>query len=80
MGTVTRYPQRVPRAKYEPPDDLDGEISDAVALHQRSQEGIDEAKRRFVTFADRKVPISYLADRLGVTRKTMYRLLGRKMP
>lgn len=56
------------------------EVAAVVGLFQRKQEIEAEYKRALaeLTGAD-EVPIAYIAGRLGLTRKTVYRHLGRSM-
>lgn len=83
MGTQTRYPHRVARPKWTPPDTAVAQRIDAtVALFQQMKEIEAEYKRGLAELADPDgdaVPIAHLAERLGVERKTVYRHLGRKM-
>lgn len=53
-----------------------------VALHRRWQDADAAYKRQLAKLADPEgdaVPVAYLARRLGFTRKTVYRHLGRQM-
>lgn len=83
METQTSYPQRVPRQRWEPPNDtVAGEIDAVVALYEQQKAVMAEYKERLAALADPQgadVPISHLADRLKVERKTVYRHLGRTM-
>lgn len=84
LGTQNRYPQRVPKPRYSPPsDDIAQEVDRAVALHRQQQEIEAAYKECLAKLTNRegpyKVPIAYMAERLGVERKTVYRHLGRSM-
>lgn len=80
MDTETRYPRRVARAKWTPPDDeIAAEIDAAVELYQQQQRIEAAYKAALARLADKDVPIAHLAERLGVERKTVYRHLGRSM-
>lgn len=83
MDTRTRYPRRVARAKWAPPDpEVAGRIDAAVELFQRKQAIDAEYRAALAKLADvdgDAVPIAHLAERLGVERKTVYRHLGRSM-
>lgn len=82
-GTETRYPQRMPRQRWKPPnDDVAARIDTVVALYRQQQEIEAEYKRALAAIADTDgdaVPIAHLAERLGLERKTVYRHLGRSM-
>jgi hypothetical protein len=83
MDTATRYPRRVARAKWTPPNpEVAAEIDAVVADFERIREDETKAKARLAKLADPTgpaVPIAHLAERLGVERKTVYRYLGRSM-
>ena len=83
LGTLTRYPRRVAKPKYEPPnDETAARIARTVDLYRRLAEIEAEYKASLAVNADPDgdaVPIAYLAERLGVERKTVYRHLGRPM-
>lgn len=82
MGTVTRYPQRVARPKYTPPSvEVAARIDDLVERYRRWQAAGAEYRESLALVgpAGDVVPIAYLAGRLKVTRKTVYRHLGRPM-
>jgi transcriptional regulator of acetoin/glycerol metabolism len=83
MGTPTGYARRVSRSKWAPPDrKVAARIEAMVKLFQRQQEIEAEYKRALAALADPEgdnVPISHLAERLGIERKTVYRHLGRSM-
>ncbi len=83
MGTVIRYPRRVARQRYSPPSrEIEARVAAVVARYRRLQEEEARYKSDLASLADPDgdaVPIAYLADQLGVTRKTVYRHLGRSM-
>jgi transcriptional regulator of acetoin/glycerol metabolism len=83
MGTLARYPQRVAKQKYTPPnDEVAARIDAAVELYERKQTIDAEYREALAKLADKQgddVPIQHLAERLGVERKTVYRHLGRTM-
>lgn len=83
-GTSDPYAERVPRQRYSPPsDDVAQEIAEAVALYRQREEIDGKYKAAIARLTDREngrsVPISYLAEQLGIERKTVYRHLGRSM-
>jgi hypothetical protein len=83
MGTAVAYPRRVAKARYEPPNEqVASEIDEMVRLYQEMQDVEARYKAKVAACADKNgpaVPIAYLAERLGVTRKTVYRHLGQTM-
>lgn len=83
MGTVVAYPRRVAKARYVPPSEqAASEIDEMVRLYQHLQETEAQYKAKLAACVDPAgpaAPIAYLAERLGVTRKTVYRHLGRTM-
>jgi transcriptional regulator of acetoin/glycerol metabolism len=82
MGTDDRYAQPVARAKWTPDEpELEQRLDRLVALHQQLEQVETEYKAALATLAkpNGPVPIAYLAERLGVVRKTVYRHLGRSM-
>ncbi len=85
MGTPSRYPQQMPRSRFAPESEpaLAAEVAEVVALYRRAQETEAEYKAKLakVIGSDPKprVPIAYVAEQLGVERKTVYRHLGRPM-
>lgn len=83
MDTGNRYPHRVPKQRWAPPnDEVNAEIEAMVELHRRQQELDAEYRQALAKLADpegRAVPIAHLAERLGMERKTVYRHLGRSM-
>jgi hypothetical protein len=83
MDTQTRYPRRVARPKYAPPDEqTEARIANVVALHQAWIAAEAKYKAEITSLtdpADGDVPIAYAAERLGVQRKTVYRHTGRSM-
>lgn len=83
LDTETGYPRRVPRPRYEPPDDnVASRIDKVVDLHRRKQEIEAEYRQLLTELADPEVddvPVAYLAKRLDMERKTIYRHIGRPM-
>lgn len=83
MDTVTRYPRRVARQKWTPPnDEVNRRIEAAVTLLRQKEEIEAQYKAALAALADPDgdaVPIAHLSERLGVERKTIYRHLGRSM-
>lgn len=82
MGTLARYPQRVAKPKYTPPnDEVAAKLDRMVELFRRQQEIWEEYKRALGEVGPNgdDVPIAHIAERLGVERKTVYRHLGRPM-
>ncbi len=83
LDTQTRYPRRVARPKWTPPDDGVAErIARTVALHKQLREVEEAYRRSLAENADPDgdaVPVAHLADQLGMERKTVYRHLGRSM-
>jgi transcriptional regulator of acetoin/glycerol metabolism len=84
LGTLSGYPRRVPKSRYTPPnDEVAAEIEAAVDLFRQKVEIDNRYKEALAKLADREtgraVPIAYLATKLGVERKTVYRHLGRSM-
>lgn len=84
LGTLDRYPQRVPKQRYSPPnDEVAAEIAAAVQLYRQREEIDAKYRAAIAKLADREtgrgVPIAHLATELGVERKTVYRHLGRSM-
>lgn len=83
MGALTSYPRRVARPKWTPPDEhVAARIDAAVRLYRRKEEIEAAYKKALAELADPNgdaVPIAYLADQLGVERKTVYRHIGRRM-
>lgn len=79
----TRYPQRVARAKWTPPnDEVAGRVDRVVQLAQQLKDIEAEYRRALAEVADPDgdaVPVAYLAKRLDIERKTVYRHLGRSM-
>lgn len=72
MGTDSRYSQRVSRF----PTELDDGQKELLAALKAAVEKIrkDEAEYRkiLVRCKDAKIPISHLAETVGVQRKTIY--------
>jgi hypothetical protein len=83
LGTLTGYPQRVPRQKYEPPNpEVAARIAEVVRLFKEQQRIESEYKKALADVHDPAkddVPVAHLAEQLGVERKTVYRHLGRSM-
>jgi hypothetical protein len=72
------------KAKYSPPNaHVEACIDAVVALHRKQEQVEAEYKRGLAELADQdgefRVPVAYLAERLGVERKTVYRHIGRSM-
>ena len=68
MDTETRYPRRVARPKYVPPNERTAaEIDRVAALYQKWIDG------------EWDVPVAHMAEKIGVERKTVYRHTGRSM-
>ncbi|MEU8334715.1 hypothetical protein [Micromonospora tulbaghiae] len=71
------------RPRWTPPnDDVAARIAAVVERYKRWHEAEAEYKALLAEVADHDrddVPIAYLADQLGVERKTVYRHLGRSM-
>lgn len=80
VDTPIRYPRRVAKPKWTPPNtEIAARIDAAVDAHRRSQEADAEYRRIIAELADADVPIAHIAERIGVQRKTVYRHLGRSM-
>jgi len=84
MDTETRYPRRVARAKYVPPDERTAaEIDRVAALYQAWLDAEAEYKAAMTAITDPDgdwvVPVAHMADKIGVERKTVYRHTGRSM-
>lgn len=83
LGTGTGYSQRVAKSRYSPPTPaVEEHVRSVVALFRQRQEIEDEYKRELATLTSPDgdgVPIAYIADQLGLERKTVYRHLGRSM-
>ncbi len=83
VDTDSRYPRRMAKAKWAPPDaEVAAEIDEMVALDRRAEEFASKHREALAKLADpegRNVPIAHLAEALGVERKTVYRRLGRSM-
>lgn len=83
MDTQTRYPRRVPRPRWTPPnEEVAARIDAVVELHHRWHQAEVEYKAALAELADPDkddVPIKHLAERLELERKTVYRHLGRSM-
>jgi hypothetical protein len=83
MDTETRYPRRVARPRWKPPNaEVDARIERVAQLYRQQQEVEAEYKRALVEVHDPDgddVPIAHLAERIGIERKTVYRHLGRSM-
>jgi hypothetical protein len=83
LGTATSYPQRVPKSRYSPPSsDVAARIDHVVELYRRQQAIEAEYKAALADLTKPEgdaVPITHIAERLGIVRKTVYRHLGRSM-
>jgi hypothetical protein len=86
LGTLDRYPQRVPKQRYSPPnDEMAARIDRVVELYRRWQTAETEYKQALTELAEpppgdpEHVTIAHMAARLEVERKTIYRHLGRSM-
>lgn len=83
MDTQTRYPRRVARPKYVPPDPKTvAAIEHVKALYRQWRDAEAEYKRAVTELTDPTgldVPIAHMATELGVERKTVYRHTGRSM-
>jgi hypothetical protein len=83
MGTQTRYPRRVARPKYVPPDEeTAAEIDRVATLYQAWRDAEAAYKSAVTALTDpqgRDVPIAHFAAKIGVERKTVYRHTGRSM-
>lgn len=84
MGTPTGYAQRVPRAKYAPSnEEVAARIAEVVRLYHAWRALEADYKAALAAVHDPAkddVPVSHLAEQIGVERKSVYRHLGRKMP
>lgn len=73
----------MPRASYTPPTrDIERKIAKVVNLREEIDRKEEEYKRLLTALVDKdgdNVPVAYMADRLGVERKTVYRHTGRPM-
>jgi len=81
-GTPDLYAEAVPRQRYAPESEEDAARAARVAeLYQAWKDAEDEYKKALAEVARPTGPvaISYLADLLGIERKTVYRHLGRSM-
>lgn len=84
MGTPVGYPQRVPKQRYTPPND---EVAALIARTVRLAKQRDEIEAEYRSAlsalvdpaGEHRVPVAYMADQLGVERKTVYRHTGRSM-
>lgn len=74
------HAQRGSGRRYSPPEDVVGLIAEIV-LQARRRDEADARYRSLLTLAvnERDVPVAYLAEQLGVERKTVYRHAGRSM-
>lgn len=84
MDTETRYPRRVSRPKYLPPDERTAaEIDRVAALYKAWIAAEAEYKAAMTAITDPAgewdVPVAHMADKIGVQRKTVYRHTGRSM-
>jgi DNA invertase Pin-like site-specific DNA recombinase len=81
LGTLAGYSQRVSKSKYTPPSsEVEEHVTRVVGLFKQRQE-VEDAYRLALAelTSDDGVPIAYIAEQLGVERKTVYRHLGRSM-
>jgi transposase-like protein len=78
---VAGYSQRVPKSRYSPPTpEVAEHVTRVVGLFRKRQEIETEYKQALAELtSDDGVPIAYIAEQLGVERKTVYRHLGRSM-
>lgn len=72
------------KQRYTPPsDEVAARIARAVALAKQRDELDAEYKAELVALVDpdgaHRVPVAYMADQLGIERKTVYRHAGRSM-
>ncbi len=71
------------RAPYAPPDEVAAEIAELVQLHHQRSDIEAEYRAGLAALTDpdgeRRVPVAFLAELLGVERKTVYRHTGRSM-
>ena len=81
MGTATGYPQRVPKPKYTPSPEAAADVQKVVEMYKRWREMEAECKQALAGVVERHddLTVAYLAEQLGVERKTVYRHLGKKM-
>ncbi|WP_412736946.1 hypothetical protein [Krasilnikovia sp. MM14-A1259] len=74
----------MPKSRYTPPSaEVEALIARTVDLAKRRQAIEDEYKGLLAKLVDPtgeyQVPVAYMADQLGVERKTVYRHTGRSM-
>lgn len=71
---------RAPRQRYSP-SEADAELIDEIVRQARRRDEADAKYRNLLTLAiaERGVPVAYMAERLNVERKTVYRHTGRSM-
>lgn len=83
MGTQDGYAQRVAKSRYSPPTpEVAARVERVVALFRRRLEIEQDYKQGLAELTSPDgdaVPIAYMADQLGIERKTVYRHLGRSM-
>jgi hypothetical protein len=83
METQTRYPRRMSRQKYSPPDAATAaRIRKAVRLYEQYRKIEAEYRALLSELVDPTkddVPVAYMAELLGIERKTVYRHTGRSM-
>ena len=83
MGTQIGYSRRVSKSRYTPPSpEVEKHVKEVVDLFLQQQQIQLKYKSKLadLTSSDGDaVPIAYIAEQLGVERKTVYRHLGRSM-
>jgi hypothetical protein len=79
MGTVSDYSQRVARTPREL-DEQQRNLLDELEAAAKEATAADKRYKDLLTRCDQAdIPITQIAARLRVTRKTVYRHLGRSM-
>ena len=82
MGTVDPYAERVPKQRYTPESEEIAARAERVAELYRAWGAAEAEYKRLLSEVAKPagpVPISYLAELIGIERKTVYRHLGRSM-
>ena len=71
----------MPKSRYTPPtSEVEERVKRMVGLYRQRLDIEDEYKRELAKLhGEDEVPVAYLAEQLGVERKTVYRHLGRSM-